>query len=67
MGFANFSEEGRQPGGSLLDRFDMRGLIFFNVMGTLLLWPWRLQAYLWSAKITLPGPGCLLCFEKFAK
>lgn len=36
-------------------------------MGALLMLPWRLRIYLWSAKIALPGPGCLLCFEKFAE
>ena len=33
MGFANFSEEGHQPGGGPLDRFDMRGLIIFLCNG----------------------------------
>ena len=55
------------PGGGPLDCFDMRGLILFNVIGTLLTLPCGPCIQLWSARVTSPGPGRLLCFEKFAK
>jgi hypothetical protein len=42
VGFANFSDQGNPPGGGPLDRFDMRGLILFYVMGILLTLPWKL-------------------------
>ena len=57
VGFANFPEQGNPPGAGPLDRFDMRGLILFYAVGTLLTLPWKPCIELWSAKITLPGPG----------
>ena len=67
MGFANFSEEGTRPEAALSTGFDLRGLIFFNVMGSLLLRPWKLCILLWSASDTLSGPGRGAWFWKFAK
>ena len=42
VGFANFPGQGHPAGQGPLDRFDMRGLIIFNVIGTLLMLPWVL-------------------------
>ena len=42
VGFANFPEQGHPAGQGSLDRFDMRGLIIFKVMETLLTLPWIL-------------------------
>ena len=42
VGFANFPEQGNPAGQGPLDRFVLRGLIIFNVIGTLLMLPWVL-------------------------
>ncbi len=50
-----------------LDRFDMRGLIFFNVMGTWLLRPWGCASSFGQPRLHCRGRGGMLCFEKFAE
>ena len=58
----------RQPARRRPSRpFRSAGLIIINVMGPLLLRPWKLCILLWSASDTLSGPGRGAWFRKFAK
>uniref|UniRef100_UPI003FF0E302 hypothetical protein n=1 Tax=Collinsella sp. TaxID=1965294 RepID=UPI003FF0E302 len=67
VGFANFPGQSHPAWQGPLDRFVLRGLIIFDVIRALLLLPWKQDVLLWLARDTSPGPGCLLCFEKFAE